>query len=61
MIRRVLVANRGEIAVRIIDTCAKLGIETVLAASAADLRGGAGAAGGPRGLHRPGAVGAKAI
>ena len=38
MIRRVLVANRGEIAVRIIDTCAKLGIETVLAASDADLR-----------------------
>jgi len=38
MIRRILVANRGEIAVRIIETCAKLGIETVLAASAADMR-----------------------
>ncbi|MEI9989214.1 MAG: biotin carboxylase N-terminal domain-containing protein [Rhizomicrobium sp.] len=37
MIRRILVANRGEIAVRIIETCARLGIETVLAASAADL------------------------
>ena len=36
-VRRVLIANRGEIAVRIIRTCRKLGIETVLAASAADL------------------------
>ena len=38
MIRRILVANRGEIAMRIIDTCRRVGIETVLAASAADLR-----------------------
>jgi acetyl-CoA carboxylase biotin carboxylase subunit len=36
-IRRVLVANRGEIAVRIIATCQRLGIETALAASDADL------------------------
>src|SRR6185312_10626238 len=36
-IRRILVANRGEIAARIIRTCRKLGIETVLAASEADL------------------------
>src|ERR1700687_2893775 len=35
-IRRVLIANRGEIAVRIIRTCRELHIETVLAASAAD-------------------------
>jgi acetyl-CoA carboxylase biotin carboxylase subunit len=34
--RRVLIANRGEIAVRIIRTCRELHIETVLAASAAD-------------------------
>ncbi len=36
-LRRVLIANRGEIAVRIARTCRSLGIETVLAASDADL------------------------
>jgi acetyl-CoA carboxylase biotin carboxylase subunit len=35
-IRRLLIANRGEIAARIIRTCRALGIETVLAASEAD-------------------------
>jgi acetyl-CoA carboxylase biotin carboxylase subunit len=35
-IRRILIANRGEIAARIIRTCRKLGIQTVLAASEAD-------------------------
>ena len=35
-IRRILIANRGEIAVRIIRTCRKLDIQTVLAASEAD-------------------------
>jgi acetyl-CoA carboxylase biotin carboxylase subunit len=35
-IRRILVANRGEIAARIIRTCRKLDIETVLAVSSAD-------------------------
>src|SRR3954453_22290233 len=34
--KRVLIANRGEIAVRVIVACKKLGIETVLAASEAD-------------------------
>ena len=38
-IGRVLVANRGEIAVRIISTCRALGIETVLAASVIDING----------------------
>jgi len=35
-IRRILIANRGEIAARIIRTCRKLGIGTVLATSEAD-------------------------
>jgi len=35
-IRRILIANRGEIAVRIIRTCEKLGIESVLCVSEAD-------------------------
>ncbi|RFU20345.1 acetyl-CoA carboxylase biotin carboxylase subunit [Geodermatophilus marinus] len=37
-IRRLLVANRGEIAARVVRTCTRLGVESVLAASDADLR-----------------------
>ncbi|MFA9431158.1 acetyl/propionyl/methylcrotonyl-CoA carboxylase subunit alpha [Egicoccus sp. AB-alg2] len=37
ILRRVLIANRGEIAARIIGTCQWLGIEAILAASDADL------------------------
>ncbi|WP_116451318.1 acetyl-CoA carboxylase biotin carboxylase subunit [Blastococcus litoris] len=36
-IRRLLIANRGEIAARVIRSCRRLGIEPVLAASDADL------------------------
>jgi acetyl-CoA carboxylase biotin carboxylase subunit len=36
ILRRLLIANRGEIAIRVILTCRRLGIETVLAVSAAD-------------------------
>ena len=35
-LKRILVANRGEIAARIVRTCERLGMETVLAASEAD-------------------------
>ena len=37
IIRRLLIANRGEIAVRLLRTCQRVGIESVLAASDADL------------------------
>jgi len=36
MLRRILIANRGEIAMRILHTCRQLGIEAVLAASDVD-------------------------
>ena len=36
MFRRILIANRGEVAARVVRTCNRLGIETVAVASAAD-------------------------
>ena len=56
-IRRILIANRGEIAARIIRTCRNLGIETVLAVSAADRDVAARAPRGSHGLHRAGTGG----
>ncbi|PIE18369.1 MAG: 3-methylcrotonyl-CoA carboxylase [Proteobacteria bacterium] len=36
MFKRILIANRGEIACRVIDTCRKMGVETVAVHSTAD-------------------------
>lgn len=38
MLRKILIANRGEIAVRIIRACKEMGIETVAIYSTADNR-----------------------
>ena len=39
MLHKILIANRGEIAVRIIRACKEMGIETVAIYSTADDRG----------------------
>ncbi|MGH2893904.1 MAG: biotin carboxylase N-terminal domain-containing protein, partial [Solirubrobacteraceae bacterium] len=38
-VKRVFVANRGEIALRIVTACESLGLQTVVGASEVDMRG----------------------
>ena len=54
-ISRVFVANRGEIALRIVNACEELGLETVVGASEVDRERPRRAPGRPRGVHRAGA------
>ena len=54
MFQRILVANRGEIALRVIRACKELGIEVVAVYSEADRDAPYLRAGRPRHLHRQG-------
>ena len=61
MFKRILIANRGEIALRIIRACKELGIETVCVYSTADARQPVSAARRRGDLHRPAARARRAI